>query len=63
MWPVIMAMARTYAPYVVLPIATVIGFVGNYLKNCWLDILGLGGLVAWWVSSYFHSSLSPISST
>jgi len=33
MWPVILAMARTYAPYVVLPIATVIGVIGYNLET------------------------------
>ena len=39
MWPVIMAMARSYAPYVVLPIATVIGFVG---KTYFIGLLPIG---------------------
>ena len=29
MWPIIMGLARTYAPYVVLPIATVVGVIGK----------------------------------
>ena len=29
MWPVILAYARVYAPYVVMPLAGVVGFIGN----------------------------------
>lgn len=32
-WPVILAAARTYAPYVVLPVAVVVGSVGYYVEN------------------------------
>jgi len=32
-WPVILAMVRTYAPYVLIPITTVIGFVGYGLET------------------------------
>ena len=55
MWPVIMAMARTYAPYVVLPIATVIGFVGNkQLEKLLVRHFGprrFGGVVGFFVFS------------
>ena len=29
MWPVILAYARVYAPYIVMPLAGVVGFIGN----------------------------------
>lgn len=32
-WPVIMAAARTYAPYVVLPVAVVVGSVGYFIET------------------------------
>ena len=33
MWPVIAAWARTYAPYIVMPLAGVVGFVGKIGLN------------------------------
>ena len=43
MWPVMLAMARNYAPYLVLPIAAGVGFIGikEYLGNALLVKLGL----------------------
>ena len=32
-WPLIVAAARTYAPYVVLPIAVVVGSVGYFIET------------------------------
>ena len=32
-WPLIMGAARTYAPYVVLPIAVVVGSVGYFIET------------------------------
>jgi hypothetical protein len=32
-WPVIMAAARTYAPYITFPFALVIGFVGYNIEG------------------------------
>ena len=40
MWPVILAMARTYAPYVVLPIATVIGVIGKSNREIFIWEMG-----------------------
>jgi len=34
MWPLILAFSRTYAPYIVMPVAVVVGFVGYKLE--WL---------------------------
>lgn len=34
-WPIILAAARTYAPYVVLPFAVVVGSVGYFVENRW----------------------------
>ena len=45
MWPVILAMARTYAPYVVLPIATVIGVIGKSIKEIFL--YETGRIIVW----------------
>jgi len=36
MWPIITAMARTYAPQIVLPAAMVAGFIGYNLED-WLS--------------------------
>ena len=46
MWPVVVAMARTYAPMVVLPAAGVVGFIGEAVR-------GWGGarLKSWLASS------------
>lgn len=33
MWPVLMAVARTYAPYAAFPVAVVVGFVGYNFEN------------------------------
>jgi hypothetical protein len=33
MWPIVLAYARTYAPYIVMPVAGVVGFVGEG-KSC-----------------------------
>ncbi|XP_076044140.1 small integral membrane protein 12 [Oratosquilla oratoria] len=33
MWPVVLQMLRTYAPYVTLPVAAVIGFVGYNIEK------------------------------
>jgi len=33
MWPLIFAAARTYAPYVTLPIAIVVGSIGYYIET------------------------------
>jgi len=33
MWPVIAAWARTYAPYIVMPLAGVVGFVGYNIED------------------------------
>ncbi|KAM5181252.1 small integral membrane protein 12 isoform 1-T2 [Mantella aurantiaca] len=32
MWPLIMAAARTYAPYITFPVALVVGAVGYHLE-------------------------------
>ena len=36
MWPIIAAYARAYMPYVVMPAAVVVGFVGYNLED-WLS--------------------------
>jgi len=33
MWPVILAYARVYAPYVVMPLAGVVGFIGYNIED------------------------------
>ena len=33
MWPVVAAYARTYAPYIVMPLAGVIGFIGYNIEG------------------------------
>ena len=33
MWPLIAAYARTYMPYVVMPVAVVVGFIGYNLED------------------------------
>ena len=44
MWPVVLAWARTYAPYIVMPAAGIVGFIGEDLTNewgfFWLILLG-----------------------
>lgn len=37
MWPIIYGALRTYAPYITLPFAAVIGFVGYNLENILSD--------------------------
>ncbi|KAF2351579.1 UPF0767 family, partial [Trinorchestia longiramus] len=33
MWPLLMQFARTYAPYITLPVATIIGFIGYNIES------------------------------
>ncbi|XP_064097874.1 small integral membrane protein 12-like [Macrobrachium nipponense] len=33
MWPIVMAFMRTYAPYITLPAAAVIGFIGYNIEK------------------------------
>ena len=37
MWPILMAGARTYAPYIVFPAALVVGTVGYYMEGYFSD--------------------------
>jgi len=36
MWPIVLAWARTYAPYIVMPAAGVVGFIGYNIED-WLS--------------------------
>jgi len=36
MWPIVAAWARSYAPYIVTPIAGVVGFIGYNIEE-WLS--------------------------
>ena len=36
MWPAILAFARAYAPYIVMPAAGVVGFIGYNIED-WLS--------------------------
>ena len=33
MWPIVLAYARTYAPYIVMPLAGVVGFIGYNIEG------------------------------
>ena len=36
MWPAILAFGRAYAPYIVMPVAGVVGFIGYNIED-WLS--------------------------
>jgi len=36
MWPIVLAWARTYAPYIVMPAAGIVGFIGYNIEG-WLS--------------------------
>jgi len=33
MWPLITAVLRNYAPYITVPVAAVVGFIGYHLED------------------------------